>query len=143
MSSSVSETMSTIPQVSPVERCLSSTSGIFGFALFIIGCVAAAGHMNGVVAGGCVVGLSTPMLLLAVGTIASSKNKQVVGAAIWNVIQSIALVIIGSLTITGIMTPITAGWCVIGPSLVGLSLACCCACCFACIFGGMAAANNR
>lgn len=37
------------------QKVLEKVTSTLSFALFIIGCVAAAGHMTGVVAGGCII----------------------------------------------------------------------------------------
>ena len=52
------------------------THAIF-LALLIIGSVAAAGHMDGVVTGGCIVGLSVPIILLICKSIARATCQQI------------------------------------------------------------------
>ncbi len=125
------------------QNALTRSSQVINLVLFIIGCVAVAGHMNGVVAGGCVVGFSVPLILTAIGSIISAKHPLLRSAAVYQLIQAVALTIIGSLAIAGIVTPITAGWCVIAPTIIGLSLACCCVCCGGCAYGVLTLAQRQ
>lgn len=127
-------------ELSPCEKAVNGLNQTIGLALFIIGCVAAAGHMTGVVAGGCVVGLSIPLILTGIGQVVGGKQK---GLALANVILSIFYTVMGSLAIAGVVTPVVAAWCVLVPTIISLSLACCVLCCGACAFGVIAASANR
>jgi hypothetical protein len=114
---------------------LSSVCEVFGgtltLALFIIGCVAAAGHMTGVVAGSCAVGLSAPLLLASVLRAVMADNPVERSTAVGSMIMHIALIIIGSLAIAGVIPASAVGLAIILPTVIGLAISCC-ACCCAC-----------
>ena len=139
-----------------------SCTGLLNLALFIIACVAVTGHMSGVVAGGCAVGLGVPSLLLSCKGF-YDKQQEMVGQftagdlppeqaettlKVMKVIfalssiLSLAVVTIGALGIAGIVSATTVGWVILAPTLAFWATVCCCiplCCCFACA-GGVAAA---
>ena len=135
----VSSDFSALLEMNPCDKGVNGFNGTLKFALFIIGCVAAAGHMTGVVAGGCVVGLSIPIILAAIGQLIGGEQKV---DAVGSIILSIFLSVMGSLAIPGIVTPVVTGWCVIVPTLISLSLVCCICCCVGCVFGVMTVTNR-
>lgn len=110
-------------------NCLQCSANIIGIALFVIACVTAAGHMSGVAAGGCFIGLSAPLVILSIIQACKEKNGCIKAMHGVSVIASIALMIIGALALSGVIPSTTAGWAYLGIALgqVGLGvLACCC-----------------
>jgi hypothetical protein len=96
-----------------------------GLALFIIGCCAAAGAMSGIVAGGCAVGLSIPLLLttLCMGrkdALGHDRTLQLVAS----IISNLAYILIGALCIAGIVPATTVGYTVLAISMVDIIIGC-------------------
>ncbi len=120
-----------------------SCNALIGIALFVIGCVAAAGAMNGVTIGWCIVGLSIPSLIgYVIGAIAGRTPGEKAANAI-PLLITIALIVIGALAVAGIVTPVVAGWCVIGPTLAILAIGIvCCYCCAPCACMALAGAER-
>lgn len=102
--------------------------GSIFIALFVIGAVAAAGHMSGVAVGGCAVGLSIPSMLACVLNALISKDGRKRAGSCCNAIEMLAIMIIGALGISGILPATTVGWVIVGPVLIGAG----CICCFVC-----------
>ncbi len=96
------------------------TFGVIGAALFVIGCLAATGHLSGVVAGGCAVGLAIPLLIAAL--INSSRGKL---SAICKVIMNVALVIIGALACAGVISGAAVGYAIVTPVFLAFLANCC------------------
>lgn len=151
-----------------LARCCSCVVGVMGFALFIIGCVATRGNMTGVAVGGCAVGLGVPSLILNALKVCGkgnqaqafidaiemqgegdmpddAKNALDLFVRIGSVVDSaltLMVVIVGVLAIAGHVTPVTAGWAIVAPTLIGLSmsaLCCSCICCAGCAMAGVLA----
>jgi len=119
---------------------------VFGFALFIIGCMSAGGYFTGVVAGGCAVGLSIPLLLMYLVKGVFAKTPQERSQAVINAILMLAVIIIGSLGITGVLPATTVGWVIVAPTLISLVISYCSCCCsglaMCALFGFWQLTNN-
>lgn len=140
MASGVSNVQAQLQQLSATGQCMICSSMILSTALFIIGCLAAAGHVNGIVLGGCIVGASAPIVLLCIASAILSKGRDRVVSIIM-MISELAMVAIGALTITGIISPFVAGLIVVVPTVVILGMGyicayCCCGCAGAAIASG-------
>jgi hypothetical protein len=94
-------------------------------ALFVIGCCAAAGHLNGIVTGGCAIGLTAPLLLSSLIRAVLAKKRC---TPVVMTILAVALVIIGALAIAGVLLPHTVGWVMIAPALPAIALTSCLCC---------------
>ena len=95
-----------------------------GIALIVIGALALTGHLSGIVAGGCAVGLGgLAFVLNLIHAIKTDDPKQRAGAIV-SAILNLALIIIGSLAITGILSGAAVGWAIIGPMIASLALGC-------------------
>lgn len=120
---------------------------VIGFALFIIGCMAAGGYFTGVVAGGCAVSLSIPLLLMYLIKGVVAKTPQVRSQAVINAIMMLAITIIGSLGIAGVLPAITIGWVVVAPTLISMVVSYCSCCCsgmaMCALFGFWQLTNNN
>lgn len=110
----------------------SAAMGTLGFALFIIGCVAAAGHLTSVVAGGCAVGLAVPLIIGTLFQALTSRNPAILPQAITGCIMMLVVVIIGSLGCAGVVTAGAVGWTIIIPTIIALGCLYCCLCCVGC-----------
>ena len=88
--------------LSPAKRELAEGAIIItvtsiGVALFIIGCLAKAGRLNGLVAGGCAVGLAAPLLALSLYNARKTKNGA--GSHLFAAVCMLAIATIGALAI--------------------------------------------
>jgi uncharacterized Tic20 family protein len=122
-------------------RCMAMTQVILHLSLFIIGCVAAAGNLNGVVAGGCMIGLSVPLVIVGLQRIISPMGDATakwerINAGIYLIIP-LVMITMGSFVIAGSVSPVVGGWTVVAASgpitvavllLVGYGMGCrpCC-----------------
>jgi hypothetical protein len=119
------------------ENCCRSFLNILGVAIFIIGCVGAAGHLNGVVLGGCTIGLAGLVALLSVPATCITLSNQTedqqtfgrVFGTVGEIIISLGLVAVGACALTGVISPVVAGYVIIAPSIIGLTVTCCGICC--------------
>jgi multisubunit Na+/H+ antiporter MnhB subunit len=120
---------------------------VIGFALFIIGCMAAGGYFTGVVAGGCAIGLSIPLLLMYLVKGVVAKTPQERSQAVINAILMFAITVIGSLGIAGVLPAVTVGWIVVAPTLISLVVSYCSCCCsglaMCALFGFWRLTNNN
>lgn len=82
---------------------------ILGIALFIIGSLAIADRLTGVVAGGCAVGLSTSMLLFNLAMGKKFKREPRIEDLILGTIVTLATTLIGALAIAGIVPGMAVG----------------------------------
>lgn len=124
-------------------------AAVLGSALFIIGCVAAAGYLSGVVAGGCAVGISVPLLLMYLAKGVRARTPAERSQAVTNAILMLAVVIIGALGLAGVLPATTVGWVTLAPAIIGLAISCCnCCCCggglaIAALLGASALSSNN
>lgn len=118
-----------------VQQILEKVQGVFTLALFIIGCVAAAGHMTGIVAGGCMVGLSGAALVILIAYLVRGNNTINVVLKLPNLVDLVATAILGSLAMTGVVSPFAAGWGVLSAALGAGTLNCAIACAVCCGLG--------
>lgn len=114
-------------------------------ALFVIATMGATGQLNGIVVGGCAVGLGGALLIaniistiLSCGQGASACVKNMIG-----VITMLAVVIIGALGIAGVLPATTVGLTAAIITGVSLALLCCGICCMcAAVCAGAAASSS-
>lgn len=102
-------------------------------ALLIIACIAAAGGMSGVAAGGSIVGLSIPLLIanLMQAKGYHQEGKKLHRAAVGYVaITFLVATILGSMAIAGAVPASAAGWGYLAPILISIPLSYCLPCIF-------------
>jgi hypothetical protein len=120
-----------------LKYCQFGARAIIIPALFIIGCLAAAGQLSGIVAGGCIIGFSLPLLLVSlVQGVPLQIRQQAHLHTIASVACMVANTIIGALAIAGIIAPAVAGWVVIAPLCLSLFVDVCLYCCLCSMLGG-------
>jgi len=114
--------------------CLVGINALVGMVLCIIGCVAAAGHLTGVVAGGCAVGLSVPVTLLYLVQAKMAADPARFLERIMYIVDAIliaSMCLVGALGIAGIVSAVTVGWVIVGPllAIVAIAVIAAIACC--------------
>jgi len=118
-----------VPQINVkkmmLQSCAACCSAPIGLALFIIGVCAAAGTMSGIVAGGCAIGLSVPLLLIAV----INGRKDFMGNdrtfdMVTGIISCLAYIVFGALAITGVFPAASVGYAILGVSAIQLIISC-------------------
>lgn len=104
-------------------------------ALFVIATMGATGQLNGIIVGGCAVGLGGALLIaniistiLSWGQGASTCISNAIG-----VITMLAIVIIGALGIAGVLPATTVGLTVAIITGVNLAMLCCGVCCLSAV----------
>ncbi len=109
----------------------SCVQSILGIAYLVIGSLGVAGVLSGTVLGGCAIAFAVPYALASLSKLVKSDNGTKSCVYLFNIITQVALVVLGSLAITGVISPTVLGWCMIGPTLAALTLACCIGCVWA------------
>jgi len=100
---------------------------LLALARLVMGCVAVAGLLSGTTMGGATLGLSLGLFFLSTidfDSYASSSKKD------WNkfkIVMHLALAIIGTLGLTGVISSVGMGWAILGYSFLLIPLNCCCA----------------
>jgi hypothetical protein len=98
-------------------------------ALFVIGCVAVAGHLNGVVAGGCIIGLSIPPVIAIVVELIVRKVSGV-NKSLHKIIKAIEIIlklgaiVMSALAVAHVVSPQIAGWSALVGGPISLALVC-------------------
>lgn len=113
-----------------VDCCLCSTAMPIQFALIIIGICAAAGALSGVVAGGCVIALSIPLLLISLKM--GRKNglgKDRTWEFLLGVITSLACCTLAVLAILRVLPPTIVGYVAIAAPPICMIASCVSFCC--------------
>ncbi len=91
--------------------------GVLGVALIIIGSLALKGHLTGIVAGGCAIGLSVPAAIATIVKMATSGDAEKCSGVII-LVNLAALTVFGALTCAGLMSGFELGY-VILPLTIG------------------------
>lgn len=114
--------------VEPGAMCCAtmSVSAVSMVALFVLGCLGAAGVMSAGTLGWCAVGLGAGGFLIS---LPSLRGKTLVKTLVVGGLVAAAIVTVGALGIAGVLSAQVIGWAILGSFLGQMVLGTCIACC--------------
>lgn len=128
----VSQFEQILMQGGPCSKAINTVGVISGMALFVVATLGLAGVVNGVVMGGCAVGLSVPVLITNINLARKVRGPFKV-MPISQAALHAAIAILGALGIAGVVSASSIGWVVLMPYFIALGtillVACCCCPC--------------
>jgi hypothetical protein len=108
--------------------CSKGTEACIGLALLIIACLTVTGVMSGVVAGGTIVGLAGVTFMLKVAKAIFAKSKADRYAAIAGSVLVLALAVLGTLSLVGVIPASIAAYTILGAAAASIMIDCCLGC---------------